>query len=147
MAEFENMAEAVVDVTRPAFEGIEDFTPREVGAAGEALAANFLVDRGYELVDRNWSTPFGEVDIIAEDDDGLIFVEVKSRRLLGYAHDEAPEMAVDKEKFTRYATMAELYKTMHGEHETIRIDVIGITFLSNRIAHIAHHLGGYWWDE
>lgn len=147
MAEFENMTETIVDVTRPAFEGIEDLAAREVGAMGEALAASFLEDRGYELVDRNWETPFGEADIIARNEDGLIFVEVKSRRLLGFPYDEAPEAAVGKDKFTRYAKMAEFFKTTHGEVGSIRFDVVGITFLSNRIAHIAHLSGGYWWDE
>lgn len=147
MAEFENRAEAIVDVTRPAFDGIEDLTPREVGVLGEVLAARFLEDRGYELMDRNWETPFGEVDIIARNDDGIIFVEVKGRRLLGCPYDEAPEVAVDRDKFTRYAKMAEFFKMTCEEAESIRFDVVGITFLSNRIAHIAHLSGGYWWDE
>ncbi len=147
MAEFEDMTQAIIDVTKPAFEGIEDYTPKEVGAMGETLAARFLKDLGYELMDHNWETPFGEVDIIAKDDDGIIFVEVKSRRLLGCPHDEAPEVAVDKDKFTRYAKMAEFFKMTREEVESIRFDVIGIAFLSNRIAHIAHLLGGYWWDE
>ena len=61
MAEFEGRCEAVVDVTKPAFEGIEDFSTKEVGDLGEVLARTYLEDNGYELVDANWRTPFGEV--------------------------------------------------------------------------------------
>lgn len=150
MAEFEGRCEAVVDVTKPAFEGIEDFSTKEVGDLGEVLARTYLEDNGYELVDANWRTPFGEVDIIARSSDETIFVEVKSRRLLGCSlddgHEEAPEEAVNEEKFERYAKMAEFYRMIHEEGTSIRFDVIGITFLSNRIAHIKHLQGGFWWE-
>ena len=43
MAEFDRKIEAVVDITRPAFEGIEEFTPKEVGRVGEVVAENFTV--------------------------------------------------------------------------------------------------------
>ncbi len=151
MAEFESKCEAVMDVTRPAFEGIEEFSTKEVGAYGEMLARSFLCDNGYEIIDANWHTPFGETDIIAQTDDETVFVEVKSRRLLecslGDDGDEPPEEAFDAHKFERYAKMSELYKKEHAETGTVRFDVIAITFLSNRIAHIVHLRGCYWWDE
>ena len=151
MAEFENTVEAVIDVTRPAFEGIEDFSPKEVGDLGELLARTYLDDNGFEIIDTNWNTPFGEVDIIARTDDETVFVEVKSRRLLGCSiddgHEESPEEAVDRSKFERYAKMAELYRLLDEESRTIRFDVVAISFLSNRIAHILHYKGATWWDD
>lgn len=151
MAGFENTVEAVIDVTRPAFEGIEEYTTKEVGEVGEAVARAFLCDHGYEIVDCNWKTPFGEVDIIAEVGGETVFVEVKSRRLLGFSLDDdcfnAPEQAFDEEKFGRYEKMAEFYKMVHEDVCDIRFDVVAVTFLSNRIAHVVHLGGGYWWDE
>ena len=146
MAEFDRKIEAVVDITRPAFAGIEEFTPKEVGRVGEAVAENFLSDSGYEFVERNWKTPFGEVDIIAECDDIVVFVEVKSRRVLGRPDDIAPEEAVDADKFERYGKMIDFYKMVHEEAELVRLDVVAVTFLSERVAHISHLEGGYWWD-
>ena len=151
MAEFESTVEAVIDVTRPAFEGIENFTTKEVGDLGELLARTYLEDNGYEVSEANWRTPFGEVDIIAKTDDETIFVEVKSRRLLGYSicdvHEEAPEESVTPCKFERYVKMAEFYRMIDEDTKPIRFDVVGITFLSNRIAHIMHLKSGSWWDE
>lgn len=147
MAEFEKSAEAIVDVTRPAFEGIEDYTPRQVGEIGEALAAQYLSDRGFELIDTNVVTPFGEVDIVAKDEDEVVFVEVKSRRLLGYLGEVTPEVAFDEDKFARYKKMSEAFR-MAGDPESMpRIDVVGITFLSDRMAHIAHFAACYSMDE
>ena len=150
MAQFEGRCEAVVDVTKPAFEGIENFTTKEVGDLGELVARSFLEDSGYELVDVNWKTPFGEVDIIARNDEETLFVEVKSRRLLGCTlddgHMEAPEEAFDADKFERYAKMSEFYRMIHDETLHVRFDVIAITFLSNRIAHINHLQSCFWWE-
>ena len=149
MAEFEGRVDAVIDVTRPAFEGIEDFSTKEVGDLGEVLAATYLEDNGFEVVDTNWTTPFGEGDIIARTFEEIVFVEVKSRRLLGMTMDDidraAPEEAFDIKKFERYAKMAELYKLAGDSAESIRLDVVSITFLSNRIAHISHLKGCRMW--
>lgn len=50
-----------------------------IGAAGEQLAAEHLIRRGYEIVERNFRTRFGELDIIALTDRTIVFVEVKTR--------------------------------------------------------------------
>ena len=51
---------------------------KSVGDGGERKAADFLADAGYSIVGRNWRTRRGEIDIIAEKDDVLVFVEVKT---------------------------------------------------------------------
>ncbi len=53
---------------------------RALGRAGEDAAADFLRRRGFELVARNYHTPFGELDVVAEKDGGLVFAEVKTAR-------------------------------------------------------------------
>lgn len=56
----------------------------ELGARGEALAALHLVENGMELIDRNWRTKYGELDIVARDGDVFVFIEVKTRSGTGY---------------------------------------------------------------
>ena len=53
---------------------------QRVGKFGEWLAAEHLVDSGMRLVARNWRCPLGEIDIIAQDGDTVVFCEVKTRR-------------------------------------------------------------------
>ena len=52
---------------------------KRLGRLGEDVAARYLVSRGYEIIARNWTCQAGEADIIARDDDILVFAEVKTR--------------------------------------------------------------------
>ena len=61
---------------------------QRTGALGEKLARDYLRKQGYAILDSNWSSRFGELDIVAACQDGLVFVEVKTRR----SHD--PESAL-----------------------------------------------------
>ena len=57
---------------------------KELGDFGEALAGQILEQKGYVILDRNFRTRYGEVDLVAEDGEVLVFVEVKARRSLNY---------------------------------------------------------------
>ncbi|WP_311491412.1 YraN family protein [uncultured Anaerococcus sp.] len=59
---------------------------REVGDFGEAITAEYLEKNGYRILDRNYSKPFGEIDIIAIKDDLVAFVEVKTRKSDAFAY-------------------------------------------------------------
>lgn len=59
---------------------------REVGDFGEAITAEYLQKNGYRILDRNYSKPFGEIDIIAIKDDLVAFVEVKTRKSDAFAY-------------------------------------------------------------
>jgi putative endonuclease len=52
---------------------------RLVGKAGECIASNYLAERGFTILHKNWTCRWGEIDLIVEKDDTLIFVEVKFR--------------------------------------------------------------------
>ncbi len=54
-------------------------TIKEIGTAGEKLAKEFLISNNYEIIDTNFHSPYGEIDIIAEDNGTLVFIEVKTR--------------------------------------------------------------------
>ena len=67
-----------------------------IGKSGEDRACRFLKRKGYKIVDRNYFSRFGEIDIIAQNKEYLVFVEVKTRSNFFWGY---PAEAVDKEKF------------------------------------------------
>ncbi len=114
---------------------------RALGARGEEAAARFLRQNGYTILERNWTCFAGEADIIAVDDEALIFVEVKTRR----STDKGlPSEAVTRAKREKYERIALAYIQDHFFGEAVvRFDVIAITVLSGDRAFIRHHLGAY----
>jgi putative endonuclease len=97
---------------------------KRLGDAGERLAASWLVSRDYREVAHNWRCPYGEIDLIVERGDELIFVEVKTRRgdRLG-----VPEEAVTPVKSRRLVNAAQMYLIEHGaEQRPCRIDVVAV---------------------
>ena len=95
-----------------------------LGAAGEKAAARFLRTQGYRLLTRNFSTPHGEVDIIAADGDTLCFIEVKTR-----ASGDAPppHTAVTPTKQRRLRAAATAYLTAKRLHNRLcRFDVLSL---------------------
>ena len=98
--------------------------PAEIGARGEDIATEWLRERGYYIVERNWRVGRYEMDIIAEHYDTLHFVEVKTRRKGGWqsAYDSIDEQ---KTRSLRRAAMA--YRSMHRIRHNIQFDLIAIT--------------------
>ena len=115
------------------------------GAAGEILAARFLRDAGYDILGANFRTRFGEVDIIAANDEYLVFVEVKSR-----AQDAryTPREAVTADKQRRIIKTALLYIRRFPDTRQIRFDVVEVITDKNHpmkalhIHHIPNAYGG-----
>ncbi len=94
-----------------------------IGAWGENLAAEYLMERGLRIVARNYRTHEGEIDIIAQEEDTLVFVEVKTRtnREFGF-----PEENVTEEKLEHLHNAAEQYLSENIEVGKWRYDVIAI---------------------
>ena len=69
-----------------------------LGAWGEEKAARFLMDQGYHIIQRNYHSRYGEIDLIAEDEEYLIFVEVKLRRSVSHGLPEEAVTPVKREK-------------------------------------------------
>ena len=108
------------------------------GREGEARAISYLDKKGYLILERNYSSRFGEIDIIAEYQGNLIFLEVKTRSSLDYC---APCMAVDNRKILRIKKTAWHY--MLGKKliwKALRIDVIEIIKKNDR--YYVRHLKG-----
>ena len=94
------------------------------GLHGEQLACEALVERGYAIVTRRYSTKHGEIDIVARDGETLVFVEVKTRRDSSFGD---PEESVTLQKQQRLVWMATDYLVRQTVGEVAcRFDVVGI---------------------
>ena len=96
---------------------------QRVGRWGEHVAAESLEKQGYILLERNFRTGHGEIDIIARQDKILIFVEVKARSSNRYG---MPEYSVTPKKRMHIMSAAQEYILAHPEFSTWRIDVIAV---------------------
>jgi len=98
---------------------------KEFGRFGEEIAGRYLARRGYKILDKNYRTKSGELDIVAMDGRTLVFVEVKSRRSQSFG---TPGDAVDARKRRRMekAALAYISEKNKGGLQC-RFDVIGVT--------------------
>ena len=112
----------------------QDVHKKVLGRKGEKLVEDYLKKQGLKIVKRNYRTPFGEADIIAEDGDEIAFVEVKTRESLAYG---APADAVGKQKQQRYKKIAEFYWIRTGEEPNARFDVAEV-YPDGRIEYIKY---------
>lgn len=97
---------------------------KQTGRQGEELAAAYLVEQGYALVRRNWRCALGELDIIAEAQQTLVFVEVRTRR--GQRFGLAEE-SITPAKQARLIELAQAYlQEAAGPDRAWRIDVITV---------------------
>ena len=98
---------------------------RNFGDFGERVAASHLESKGYEILERNWSVREGEIDLIAQRDDELVFVEVRSRR--GSGGMGTPEESITGRKAAHVRAAAAAYVQEHPESPANqRIDVIAL---------------------
>lgn len=109
---------------------------KSLGPLGEELASDHLVKKGYRLIERNFKIKIGEIDIIAEDGQTLVFVEVKTRLNKEFGQ---PFEAVNLFKQKKIRCIAEAYlqrKPLNGREA--RFDVISILLEPDktRIEHI-----------
>lgn len=97
---------------------------KRVGDRGERLALEYLAGKGYSLVERNYRTRFGEIDLILRSGATLVFVEVKLRRGSGFGD---PLESVTPRKQATIRSLAEGYiADLEPDFEDVRFDVVGI---------------------
>jgi putative endonuclease len=113
-----------------------------LGRRGEILAARHLEARGMTIVARNVRLPGGEIDLVAQEADELVFVEVKTR--IGDL-ETAPDLAVTASKLARMERLATAYVERQGSPEQPwRLDVVAVVLArSGRIVQIDHLPGAY----
>lgn len=100
-----------------------------LGRKGEKIAERYLLDLGFKIIDKNFQTKFGEIDIIAQDKGDLVFVEVKTRVSTKFG---LPEEAVTPRKIKRIVKAAAIYRNQKKNLPDIeRIDVVAIKLKNN----------------
>ena len=100
----------------------------EFGQTGEQMAARFLTDLGYIILEHNYRRGHLEIDLIALDGDELVIVEVKSR---AYDSILQPEEAVDHKKRQALIRLANEYVKNHNRRENVRFDIVSIVSNTN----------------
>lgn len=100
------------------------------GKLGEAIAAEHLTGVGYQIIERNFRCPLGEIDIVARDHETLVFVEVRSLRTVNYG---SPLESVGLVKQRKLSRVAEYYLNRHGLHQQkARFDVVAVKLPPSR---------------
>lgn len=95
-----------------------------LGRWGEDMAAEFLENQGYLILERNCRTPYGEIDLVAQDGDVLVFVEVKTRTSDAYGF---PEESITSQKREHLISTAQaIIQSISNHLYSWRIDVIAI---------------------
>ncbi len=109
---------------------------RIIGMVGEAIAERFLTDQGLILLERNWRSSEGEVDLVFKDTEAgeMVFVEVKSRSSGRFGSGSE---AISGEKYRRLYRLAHGWLRSRGISSPFRIDVVSIDDLVlPRVSHI-----------
>jgi putative endonuclease len=109
---------------------------RVLGKRGEALAAEYLKSKGYRILEINWRSGHREVDIIAQDNDQIVFIEVKTRTGI---YSGNPVEAVDYQKQRLLIDAAEDYINLNNIDMEARFDIVTVIINGNshRINHIS----------
>lgn len=108
-----------------------------LGNWGERVARNFLVEKGYRVLETGFRSAWGEVDIVAGDGEELVFVEVRTRRGAAFG---TPEESVTRMKARRLTATAQSYMEEKGvSGADWRIDLISIVLDSRgRVQELSH---------
>lgn len=117
----------------------------ELGRLGEQAAAEHLIRRGFQIVERNYRTRWGELDIVAYDGRTLAFCEVKTRRLSASGRD--PLESVHSRKRSKVRKMAGhwlIERTERPYADNVRFDAIGVTYdTAGRLVRLDHLEGAF----
>jgi len=115
---------------------------QRIGRSGEQKAVEYLSEMGYQLLEHNYSSLYGEIDIIALDQDMVVFVEVKTRTSNTFG---TPEDSVTATKIEKLQNTALMWLLDHPEApEDWRIDVISVLIdQENNLLDMQHFIDAY----
>lgn len=99
------------------------------------MAEEYLANKGFHILHRNWRTAHKEIDLIALDGEELVFVEIKTRGGYGYGF---PEEAVDVKKQAHLRAAAEVFMERHPQYVRARFDVVSIVLRNGAIEEVLH---------
>lgn len=106
------------------------------GVVGEQIACDYLIKKGYLVLDRNFRYKGGEIDIIAKDQNDLVFIEVKLRNSMGYGYPEEAVTHAKKQRITK--GIKAFISRKDVDSYCIRFDIIAIENINN-VSTIRHN--------
>jgi len=111
-----------------------------IGGSGEDIAAEYLEEKGYKIINRNLKVRYGEIDILAEDNDMIVLVEVKTKTIFKQG---TPEEMVDYFKKKKLLLLSRAICQQYPDR-TVRIDVVAVdlTEIHPKINHIINAIEG-----
>jgi putative endonuclease len=98
---------------------------RKVGNLGESLAVEYLTNKGYQILARNWHSYRREIDIVAKHNDIIVFVEVRTRKIDSII---TPSESITRKKQRLLVDAANLFLQQKGLDVESRFDVISISY-------------------
>lgn len=105
---------------------------QKLGRYGEERAFQYLKDRGYVFLDRNWRCAHGEIDLVMRDGNRLVFIEVKTRNGNGFGH---PFEAITPNKIVRMRKLvAEWCLNARISSANVRLDAVAVLVRDGRVA-------------
>ncbi len=108
----------------------------QVGITGEKIARKYLAKKGYKILENNFRVSFGEIDIIAEKNNCICFIEVKSRNSNKFG---IPEESITSYKKNKIIKVAKSYiKNKRIEKKLFRFDIITLRFCNHLSVEIRH---------
>ncbi len=110
-----------------------------MGFKAENIVRHYLVDRGYEILAQNWRKKWGELDIVAQREGIVVFVEVKASTAALAGFD--PTIRANWDKMRKVARTAKTYLSSHNypPEQEWQIDIVALTFdIQKKTAHIQH---------
>ena len=122
-------------------------TRQRIGRFAEDLVARRLAASGWEILERNARTRFGELDLIALEGDALVFIEVKAGRENSAFGPERPVLGVNHRKQQQIRRLATAWMAENRgaiRYDGIRFDAIGVTFDRNgQVIDLEHLVGAF----
>ena len=125
-------ARDLLETTKRSENGREEqrMNTRRFGIIGEKIAQDYLRNKGYKILETNFYTKRGEIDIIAKKDNYIIFIEVKTRTNMKYG---TPAMAVNSIKKKHIKFVAQIYLSLNKTREQdVRFDVIEVLIMNGK---------------
>lgn len=101
---------------------------KTTGNKGEELAVNYLIKKGFAIIERNWRFRYAEVDIIAARENRLHFFEIKTRTSGKYGK---PEESMSHKKMNMLKIAAEEYQYKNLKWKYVQFDVLAITIIND----------------
>ncbi len=110
---------------------------RKTGKKGEEVAKNYLQERGYYILEKNYRNKYAEIDILAEEKGVLVFVEVRST---GEKYFGEPEDTINQKKILKVKRNALAYVSFSSFSGSYRIDVICVCFnKKEEVERVSHY--------